>query len=237
MTTPLRNYKLIAVAGLKNAGKTEASNMLLYLLNAPKPFQTYWWYKHLKRWPFKNKWKTTAFAKPLKQTLAIILNKPVEWFEDRHNKEYNYVDLSTFKVYESAKIPVECKLSENKFQKIVKNEETVPENYCISIRQLMQYYGTNVVRRFLGDKTWINATLNEQTDKNIIVSDLRFKVELTEVYKKGGTIIYIQRDSAKPGAHASEREVIEMNANHMFDYVVENNKSLSDLFYNLKQLL
>ena len=107
----------------------------------------------LKRWPFKRKWQTTAFAKPLKETLAVILNKPIEWFNDRKNKENYYVDLNTLKTYPKYKLLENIRLSENKFQKLIKGEEPLPTDKLLSIRQLMQYYGTEIVRKFLGDKT------------------------------------------------------------------------------------
>ena len=107
----------------------------------------------------------------------------------------------------------------------------------ISIRQLMQYYGTEVIRKFLGDKTWINATLNKEISKNIIVSDLRFRVELNEIKNRKGVCVYILRDSAKPGTHASEKEVLELNNENLFDFKISNNGTLKNLFYNLKSIV
>lgn len=226
----LRDNNLIAIAGLANSGKTEASKMLEYILNAPKPFRTYFWYKIFKKW--NGKWETTAFAKPLKQTLAIILNKPLEWFENRSNKE-KYVNIDTLKIYNVSDVPYQ--LSENRFTKLIKTGEPLPEETrYISIRQLMQYYGTEVIRKYLGDKTWINATLNQCNKKNIIVSDLRFNVEYNEVIDRGGLVIYITRKGCTPGSHSSEREVIEME--DRFNIIVENNGSLKELFDSLNWL-
>lgn len=236
MATSLRTCKLICIAGLANAGKDTATHMLHYLLNAPKMFRTYGWYKLLKKWPFKNKWKITSFAKPLKRTLAVILVKPVEWFDDRKNKEKYYVDLNTLNVYSKYELRDDLRLSENKFQKLIKSGEPLPLDQYISIRQLMQYYGTECVRKYLGDKTWINSTLNTIKD-NTIISDLRFRVELEEVKKKNGKIIYISRSSSKPGSHASEREVVELFNERRFDYVVPNEGTLKELFNNLKTLI
>lgn len=237
MANSLRAYKLIAVAGLKDSGKTTAAQMLNYLLNAPNIFRNYWWYKIFKKWPFNHKWETTAFAKPLKQSLAVILNKPVEWFDNRKNKENYFVDLSTLNIYSKSVTQEGIQLSENKFQKYVKLGEPLPTEQLVSIRQMMQYYGTNVIRKYLGDKTWINATLNKVTHKNIIVSDLRFRVELNEIKQQKGVSVYILRDSAKPGTHASEREVVELNDENAFDYIVKNNGTLKDLFNNLKAII
>lgn len=236
MGTPLRTYKLIAISGLANSGKDTAASMLHYILNAPKCFQTYWWYEHLKKWPFKNKWKVTAFAKPLKQTLAIILNKSEDWFEDRDHKENYYVNLSSLKVYSKDCLQSDILLSENKFQKIIKSEEPLDNENLISIRQLMQYYGTSICRKYFGEDIWINATLNK-IESNMIISDCRFKNEFIKIKENSGIVIYINRPSATIGNHQSERECVEMYHNNWYDAVIENDSDLKTLFKNIKKCI
>ena len=237
MGSSLQTSNIIAICGLKCSGKDSAAKMLTYLLNMPKCFHSYKWFEFFNGRSFKRNWTLTAFAKPLKQTLSIILNKPIEWFEDRNNKENCYVNLSSLKIYEKDKLYSDVILSESKFQKAIKSEESIPQETYISIRQLMQYYGTNVIRKFLGDKTWINATLNKSGTHNIIISDLRFKVEYEEIKNKNGITIYIKRDSAIPGNHSSEREVVELYNEGKLDWIIENNGSLEDLFNSLKAIV
>ena len=233
MRSSLRNNKLIAIAGLKGSGKDSAAHMLEYLLNAPAPFRSYFWYKIFKKWP--GKWQTTAFAKPLKQTLSILLNKPLEWFEDRYNKENMFVHLDTLLVVDRSVIQESDNiLSENKFSKLIKTGEPFPEETYLSVRQLMQYYGTEVMRKYIGDSTWINATLNACTNRPTIISDLRFMVEYDEVKARGGEVWYIARADCIPGSHRSEWEVIEMENHNMFDHVFVNDYSLQDLYETIK---
>ena len=232
MRPSLHNSKLIAIAGLANSGKSEGSRMLEYILNSPRIFRNYFWYELIGEW--KGKWKTTAFAKPLKQTLSIILNKPIKWFDDRINKEHCYVDLNTLQCFYKLNTDIiKSRVTENRFAKLIKAEEPIAES-VLTIRQLMQYYGTSVIRKYLGDKTWINATLNACDNDNLIISDLRFKVEYEEVKKRGGTTIYINRPGCKPGSHASEREVINMLDDDLFDIVIDNSGTLRDLFNQIK---
>lgn len=233
MRTSLSSHKLICIAGLKNSGKDSVAKMLEYLLNAPKPFRTYFWYNIFKKW--SGKWSTTAFAKPLKQTLSIILNVPLKWLDDRSVKENMYVDLRDLRLIDGWLLDENDILSENKFSKLIKSGE--PLTGYLSIRQLMQYYGTNVIRRFLGDKTWINATLNQSEDKNIIISDLRFKVEYSEVKLRNGIVIYIERPECVPGSHSSEREVLDMKEQNLFDFIIRNDGSLKDLFDSIKNII
>lgn len=234
MKPSLRNYKLIAISGLANSGKTEASKMLEYILNAPKIFKSYFWYKIFKKW--KGKWTTTAFAKPLKQTLAILLNRPLEWFENRLNKEYYHIDLDTLSTYYGNHpfLPNKA-LTENQFSKLIKLEEPIT-NACLSLRQLMQYYGTSILRKYLGENIWINVTFNN-IKSNTIISDCRFKNEFEAIKAAGGTVIYILRPQAVIGNHQSERECVEMYNNNSYDAVIKNDKDLSNLFKNIKNCI
>lgn len=74
-------------------------------------------------------------------------------------------------------------------------------------------------------------------NSNIIISDLRFRVEEEAVHKFNGTIIYIERPEAKPGNHASEKEVIQLKEENKFDYIMLNYGSLKELFYQTKYIL
>ena len=221
----------IAISGVKNSGKTEASYMLQYLLNAPKPFRRYFWYKIGLKFP--KRWKIISFAKPLKKVLSVILGIDVHKFNDREFKENYFVFLDDFKIVEKYLLDDTDILSDNRFTKLIKSGEPLSTSTWLSIRQLMQYFGTECCQSYLGRKVWINATL--KNSKNCIISDLRFKKEFEEIKYLGGSTIYIQRDSAKPGAHASEREVVELYNQNKFDYIVDNNGTLKDLFNNLKK--
>ena len=146
------------------------------------------------------------------------------------------VNLDTLKI-ELDTINKDQILSENKFSKLIKTGEPFPENTYLSIRQLMQYYGTEVIRKYLGDKTWINATLNTCSNNPTIISDLRFMVEYEEVKKRNGKIWYITRSNCIPGSHRSEYEVLNMENHNMFDEVIVNNGTLEDLFSTIKYIL
>ena len=90
MTLKKINPNLIAVGGLKNSGKNEASKMLQYCLNAPKFLRNYWCYKHFNK-IIRGKYTITSFAHPLKRTLAALLNISIDKFEDRNFKERTYI--------------------------------------------------------------------------------------------------------------------------------------------------
>lgn len=217
--------KIIAIAGLKNSGKTEAAKMMEYLLNTPSFLHNYFCFKHLPK--IYNRWKLVAFAGTLKQMLADMLNIDVTNFDDRNFKENTFINLQTLQIGDDSN-----KLTDCVFTAMLKNKETL-ENQTLSIRQLMQYFGTEICHKYFGRKVWINTTLN--TNTNLIVGDLRFKAEAEAVKKRNGKLIYISRQGTEVGNHASEKEVITLLNNKEFDFVIYNNTTLKDLFYKLKK--
>lgn len=60
---------------------------------------------------------------------------------------------------------------------------------------------------------------------------------MNEIKSLYGKTIYINRDSAVPGSHPSEKEVLELLSENQFDYVVNNNNTLEELFNNLKKII
>jgi hypothetical protein len=71
---------------------------------------------------------------------------------------------------------------------------------------------------------------------NIIVSDLRFKVEYESVKFHRGTTVYINRN-CEPGQHQSEKEVLDLYNDKKFDYVIHNTGTLKDLFYQTSKFV
>lgn len=226
---------ILCIAGLKGSGKDESAKMLQFCLNAPKFMQTYWVYKHFNIFT-EGKFKICRFADTLKSLLSILLNVDVEKFEDRQFKEEFYVDFNTLTIHHKNFVDKEKILADNKFSKLAKDlTPSLTEDYWLSVRQVLQYFGTEIMRYYFGDKLWILTTY-EQNYKNMIVSDLRFKVEFEESKKKGGKVIYIHRPECKVGSHASERELMTLYENKNYDYLVNNDGSLSDLFYKIKNI-
>lgn len=225
---------LIAIAGCKNSGKDTVANMLQYLLNTPKVFHSYRCYKLFKGFSKIGKYKVTSFAYPLKRTLSALLNVPVEKFNNRDFKENYYIYLPTFTITNTP--DTNRILKDNKFSKLVSNKDlSFLKTHYITIRQLLQVFGTECMRNTFGDKIWILATLQ---DVPTIISDLRFRVEAEEIKRRRGIIIYIDRNNIIPGSHASEREAVEMKeAGDIYNYIIYNNGTLKDLFNQLKSIV
>lgn len=201
--------------------------MLEYLLNTPAFLHSWRCYKHLPK--LFNKWHKVAFADKLKLMLAHLLNVDPERFEDRDFKDNCDVDLSTLKLFKNPQ-----RLGDRNFNKLLKSEESL-KDYSLTIRQLMQYFGTEICQKHFGKRVWINTVLNNPN--NLIISDLRFKAEAEAVKQKGGFLVYIYRPEIQPGNHASEKEVIDLLNDKKFDMIIKNDSSLESLFYKVKGCL
>lgn len=235
----LKYSKIIAVSGLRNSGKDISSDMLWFCLNTPKILHTYYIYNHFKQIARFGRYIKTSFAKSLKEILGKLLNVSVEKFEDRDFKENWYVDFTKLKLINKNDIVDNNKiLPDNRFSKCAKDLKIITKDYYLSIRQLLQYFGTEIMRYYFGDNIWILSTLRNEENKNIIITDLRFKAEAKYIKSISNTkIIYINRNGCIPGSHASEKEVIDMLNSNVYDYIIDNNGSLKDLFNKIKSII
>lgn len=230
---------IIAISGLKNSGKSTVASMIEFLLNTPKIFHSYFWYKHQNLIPKKKIYKTVAFADPIKEMLSHLLNMDREDFESRGIKENCFVNFSSFcKVYTNGIGPqfIPEYLPDSKFSKLAKEwNPELSKEYYLSIRQVMQLFGTEIMRNILDDKIWINCILNRSNKNNLIISDLRFITEYEEIKKRNGFIIYIDR-GLTPGTHKSESEMQILLNQNKFDLIINNkNISLKELFNIVKE--
>ena len=228
---------IYAIQGKKNSGKDTCATYLQYLLNTPKCFHFYWLAKLVNfKSPIK-KWTVTRYAGKLKEMVATLINVPVEWLEDREFKENWYFDFNNYRLNDNNVVPNYRPISDKTFTKELKkgNLYLAVENN-LTIRQLLQFFGTDIMRRYFGDKLWIFTTLNGSD--NVVIADQRFFTE-NEVVRttKNAITLHIIRDCASGGLHSSEKELDDLYNQHCYDTVIDNNGTLKDLFNNLKRYL
>lgn len=224
------NKRLIAVSGVKGSGKDSVSSMLQYCLSVPKMFRQYFFYKNFRKW-IKPKYKRIAFADPLKKMLSDLLNISLDKFYIREFKEGCIINISTLEGSWLGE-----KLSDSKFNKLVKQLDPSLMESNLSLRQLLQYFGTEIMQKYFGKRVWINSTMQNRSEYTII-SDLRFIEEYNAVKEKKGVVIYINRPNYEFGQHASEREMKELLENDKYDFIIDNNGSIEDLFNQVKELV
>ena len=238
MKEQLSSNRLLAVSGVKGSGKDLVSDMLQYCLSVPKVFRQYFLYKHFNKL-IRPKYKKLAFADPLKKMLSSLLNIELEKFYDRDFKENHIINVSTLSTPHMKIVDgdIVCfnKLSDSKFNKLVKQLDPSLVESNLSLRQLLQYFGTEIMQKYFGKRVWINSTLANRS-KYTIISDLRFIEEYNAIKENGGLVIYINRPNYEFGQHASEREMKELLENNKYDFIINNNGSIEDLFNQVKSI-
>jgi len=120
-------------------------------------------------------------------------------------------------------------------------------------RLALQLLGTDIMRNHFSEDIWLDSLeyrmrLNKNQSKCIVVSDARFRNELTLIQKMGGKIIWVQRgelpewfDIAKEAYHnAINRKIMETKyadvhesewnwAGFPSDFIIDNNGTLEEL--------
>jgi hypothetical protein len=129
-------------------------------------------------------------------------------------------------------------------------------------RWVLQYWGTEVVRKSFHDNTWIASLENKlrKTTDDVVISDCRFPNEIEAIKRAGGVVVRVHRGAdpewyllaeavnagpkhigwslakdqlSKFNIHASETAWIGTN----FDAVLDNNSSMDHLFSQVNDLV
>lgn len=240
----MKSY-IIGLAGNKNSGKDTVASMINYIfaVGITKAKYSDW---VLKRASYDETYKDRIvhFADNLKDCLSIIYGIPRYAFDDRKMKDEMYYSLTTGNFINKRGVDQNnagfCVLT-NEILKhsSIKNElETYDEfNVLITIRTLMQYFGTEVCREHLGHKVWIKSNIAKIVEvaanrRLCIVPDVRFTNEAAAIHKDNpflyGRIIKISRSNNNNNEHDyHDSEIITFTT----DYSINNNGTLIELFY------
>jgi hypothetical protein len=178
-----------------------------------------------------SKWQIKKFAYKLKQIASIISGIPIHLFEDQGFKETYMSDAWDLYIKEDKTL-----ISEN-------GAYNSQRHVKIKVRDFLQKIGTEAMRDGLHYNTWVNALMvdykktknsdEEYVMPNWIITDVRFPNEYDAIKKHNGIIIRVNRDSTITNNHVSETAL----DNHEFDYVINNNGSISDLYNNVTNFL
>lgn len=124
-------------------------------------------------------------------------------------------------------------------------------------RWVLQYWGTEVVRRSFHDDTWIASLENKlrQTKDHVVISDCRFPNEIVAIRRAGGIVIRVQRgpdpewfniaESYNSGVAEAGRHLLTLGihasetawAGTNFDWVLDNNSTMDHLFTQINDLV
>ena len=240
----MKSY-IIGLAGNKNSGKDTVASMINYIFatGITKAKFSDWM---LKRVSFDETYKDRIvhFADNLKDCLSIIYNIPRMAFDDREMKDEIYYSLTTGKFVNKQLV---TQRHDNYY--VITNEtlkhssiKEELEHYTelqplITIRTLMQYFGTELCRENLDNNIWIKSTIAKIVEvaanrRLCIVPDVRFTNEAAAIHKDNpllyGQIIKISRSNNNNNEHDyHDSEIIAFTT----DYSINNNGTLIELFY------
>src|SRR5690606_18922160 len=92
------------------------------------------------------------------------------------------------------------------FAKLIPSEENFAKKGYLSIRELLQNFGTDVCRT-LDDNCWIKSTyrkIEESPAKLCVVDDCRFENEFKYFKKKNAHLILLTKEETEESTHSSE---------------------------------
>lgn len=101
-------------------------------------------------------------------------------------------------------------------------KEQPQENDIMQLREFLVYYGTYVMRKYLGGNIWINRLFNSIRDADLItITDLRFPEEYKKCKKEGFKIILV-RNIDQPGKLIPDNIAESYYEKFEPDYTFEN---------------
>ena len=119
------------------------------------------------------------------------------------------------------------------------SKDIIDDRWGLSPRQIMQKFGTDILRNQIDKDFFIihlDHFLKVKNSKNnmnhtevdaIIVPDIRFQNEIDYIKNKwNGKIIRVTREQGMEDPHPSERDILELQN---IDFTIDNNYSLLDL--------
>ncbi len=130
--------------------------------------------------------------------------------------------------------------------------------YPVIPRVVLQKFGTESMRDVFHDDIWVKSLIRRiqmSSNKKFVISDARFQNEVQAIQEMGGIILRIRRgpepnwflvaDQANRGNPDAIRHMIELGIHRSewdwigceFDYVIENNGTLSEFETQLRKIV
>ena len=246
----MKSY-IIGIAGKKNSGKDTVASMINYIFAKGITAATYRdWLLCRESYDATYKHRITHFADALKDCLSIIYHIPRQYFDDREYKDNMYYNLRTGEFIRKDRV---TQRGDHYFVIDIENLghgsireqiETYDELFpLVTIRTLMQYFGTNLCRECLQSDIWIKTTMAKASDiclanRLCLIPDVRFTNEATAIQTKTsslyGGVIMVRCDNNGNDSdidyHSSE--IVTFST----DYSITNNGTIIDLFYKVVEI-
>lgn len=258
---------ILALSGKMGSGKNTTANIIQYIIDSKESgfnlsesnYDDYIKNNHHLKCSFKQK----SFAGKLKQIVALLTGCTIEDLESQEFKmkelgpEWNTYGIVRGNDNLGRQVAVQATPHlKDSIWLLASGDNQQVEN-ILTYRKLLQVIGTDALRNVVHENIWVNALMADYhlrqkppqiTEKgaifsfdsvypNWIITDMRFPNELEAVKAKGGITIRVNRDNGTReidlNPHPSETAL----DNHKFDYVIDNDGSLSDLVDKVKTIL
>lgn len=172
---------------------------------------------------FLKGFKRYAFADYLKEGCSEAFQLPLNMFHDDKLKD------------EAFKTPITlCYWQLNEIAKVFDIEPTEEffnvgfAQQMVSPRHLLQFVGTDLIRKTIKDSFWIDATVERLRKEpcNAMITDSRFKNERDLLKSLGAILVLVKRGNDTADSHCSEND---LGVESDYDFVIDNNGTLEDL--------
>lgn len=180
---------------------------------------------------FLPNFKRHAFADSLKKGCSKAFFLPEKLFHDQKLKEHPFIAPIVLDDYHLNKLAdVFC-------------FETHPHYYLtgrkVSLRtprELLQFIGTDLIRKTIDDNFWIDKTVEglKNETQNCLIADSRFANERKLLKSLGAVLVLVKRNVKSGDSHSSEND---LGNESDYDYVIENNGTLEELKEKAEQFL
>ncbi len=116
-------------------------------------------------------------------------------------------------------------------------KEEIDIYWNMTPRQILQKVGTDLFRVHFDNDIWVKSIDKKiqlyKDTHNIVISDVRFLNEYNLIKSYDGIIINVVRDINTQDMHISENSLSDI----VFDYNIDNNGSIDDLYIKLKMII
>lgn len=239
---------IIGISGKKGSGKDAVAKIIQYLTSPSALAHNHGFEEcHEQGFVYDVIWKNKKFADKLKDIVCILIGCTRKQLEDH---EFKNTSLGkTWSVYKGVNTGI-LRTIDWMHNNVWNNGYTPSEKGWklveMTPRLLMQLVGTECGREILHPNIWVNALMSEYGDRifsedegdwiypNWLITDVRFPNEAKAIKEREGLLIRVERNTENNDNHPSETALDDYKE---FDYVIDNNSSISDLVEKVTKIL
>lgn len=122
-------------------------------------------------------------------------------------------------------------------------KEVIDPEWGMTPRHMLQLIGTDALRKVVHDDFWVipmKRKLKEhlRNNRSVVISDVRFSNEINLIKDLGGIVVRVDR--ANPDKIAGidkHRSEVELESYKEWNYIIDNNATLEDLYDNVNLMM